>query len=199
MPWLSYSADLRHRLWLGASGGDWMSSILGLWGRSLGTAGRTICLTRGCSGRVGWDLLTAWYASAGSDSTVMWLDSLRGILLDRLSLRENLLVGLARWGVHIIRDCVGWIVISLRWGWAMWRPGRWPSGDQRSTACGYMRQRTAAAHAPTDWLTDWFVVSEWGFAGSDRFIYRPWSRFSETGWEQSGIQFGLGPIQPLNA
>ena len=37
------------------------------------------------------------------DGTVMWLDSLWAILLDGFSLRGNLLVGLARWGVHMTR------------------------------------------------------------------------------------------------
>ena len=40
----------------------------------------------------------------------MWLDSLRVILLDGFSLRGNLLVGLARWGVRMTRGCVRWIV-----------------------------------------------------------------------------------------
>ena len=43
----------------------------------------------------------------------MWLDSLPVILLGGFSLRENLLVGLARWGVHMTRGCVRWIVILL--------------------------------------------------------------------------------------
>ena len=44
---------------------------------------------------------------------VMWLDSLRVILLDGFSVRGNLQVGLARWGVRMTRGCVRWIVILL--------------------------------------------------------------------------------------
>ena len=44
---------------------------------------------------------------------VMWLGSLRVILLDGFSLRGNLLVGLARWGVHMTRGCVRWVVILM--------------------------------------------------------------------------------------
>ena len=43
----------------------------------------------------------------------MWLDSLRVILLGGFSLRGNLLVGLARWGIHMTRGCVRWIIILL--------------------------------------------------------------------------------------
>ena len=56
------------------------------------------------------------------------------ILLEGFSLRGNLLVGLARWGAHMTRGCVRWIVILLRWGWVVLRPGGWPSGDRRGTA-----------------------------------------------------------------
>ena len=42
---------------------------------------------------------------------------------------------LDRWGVHMTRGCVRWIVIFAGGrGWAVWRPGGWPSGDRRSTA-----------------------------------------------------------------
>ena len=47
---------------------------------------------------------------------VMWLGSLRVILLDGFSVRGNLQVGLAQWGVHMTRDCVRWIVILLEVG-----------------------------------------------------------------------------------
>ena len=43
----------------------------------------------------------------------MWLNSLWVFLLGGFSLRDNLLVGLARWGVHMTRGRVRWIVILL--------------------------------------------------------------------------------------
>ena len=44
---------------------------------------------------------------------IMWLGSLRVIVPDGFSVRGNLQVGLARWGVRMTRGCVRWIVILL--------------------------------------------------------------------------------------
>ena len=75
------------------------------------------------------------YASARCNCTVMWLDSLRVILLDGFSLREipadrTRPVGRPydTWLRQMDRHFAG------GGGWAVWRPGGWPSGDRRSTA-----------------------------------------------------------------
>ena len=66
---------------------------------------------------------------------VMWLDALRMSLLDGFSLRGNLLVGLARWGIHMTRGYVRWIIILLRMGMghvAAWRMAIRRPKDYRS-------------------------------------------------------------------